>query len=88
MLEAGKAVELRDIRNDPRFPFKMAAVEAGWSAALGLPIRSQGRLCGVIEGLSFDPVISPWRSGHPPQARGPRRSDLPEHPARSRVATF
>jgi GAF domain-containing protein len=47
-----------DLRGDRRFPFEKTAA-AGWKVALGFPICSQGRVCGVVEGLSFDPEINP-----------------------------
>jgi GAF domain-containing protein len=47
----------RNLRGDRRSPSKKAA--ASWAAALCFPVCCQGCVYGVIEGLSFDPEISP-----------------------------
>jgi signal transduction histidine kinase len=61
IVETGRVEEIDDLdglSDDRRFPFREAAHAAGWAAAVGFPLLSQGRVCGVIEGLSFESPIN------------------------------
>lgn len=59
----GRVARLRKPGQGGRFPYPSRAEAAGWECALGLPVESHGRVCGVVEGFSFVPEVDPVDEG-------------------------
>ncbi len=58
---AGEPMLIEDFERDPRFrepnPYERAVWEAGFRAGLSVPLRSGGRIIGVMSAMSLTPAV-------------------------------